>query len=486
MDALTRALEREIAAGSAGVETRLRYARAVERQGRVDDALDALLPALDDAEVRRAVGRFPAWDEIARANDFIDAAPLRSEPVVAWRSEPTRDSFLMLASALALFWIEEQWTQRRPFVRVLDPFTGELRKRLPGRLRAFDAWVLLDTGVLRAHDIWSGRRRGSKSVERPRPHIVAVAGDRILAEEARDGGRKVWEVDADHRHPFCVTSDVLICLGDGAPLALDRRSGRLLWTLRGAPDRVGEWLADGRGLVAFTATHESYGPEDEHEVVAFDLSGKRLWRRKEPARACALLPERILGIVDYGARFVVLDRATGRRVAAFGVRAPKQIPDDPLPSSLAVARDVLYVGDHDGSVTALTLEGERLWRVDVAPGERIFDLVAVHRRLFGRSSPGGMLSTLFCLAPDATRPARSTPVATPRRRREPPIDPAQPGDLPYAESATFEVGQTIFHPSFGRGRVVRATSSSIHVAFRRSRRSRETTIRLVHARSSRR
>src|SRR5262249_31066693 len=147
---------------------------------------------------------------------------------------------------------------------------------------------------------------------------------------------------------FCVSPDLVFGVGrDAPPVVLDRRTGRRLRSLRGAPELMGEWLADARGGAAFSAMNGC--PQDGEEVVAFDLSGRRLWRRKEPLAPCALLHDSVLGL-DVESRFVVLDRADGKRRATFPAPAwtfePEFPTDDPpLPTAVAVARDVIYVGD---------------------------------------------------------------------------------------------------------------------------------------------
>jgi hypothetical protein len=73
-----KALERALAA-SEGVADRLALARALERAGRADDALDVLLPARGDAGVRSEIGRWPAWGMAQwwrNGSSFIDAARL--------------------------------------------------------------------------------------------------------------------------------------------------------------------------------------------------------------------------------------------------------------------------------------------------------------------------------------------------------------------------------------------------------------------------
>ena len=59
LDEDVRALER--AGLSGGASDRLAWSSALLRLGRTDEALSALLPAREEAAVRSAMVKFPAW-----------------------------------------------------------------------------------------------------------------------------------------------------------------------------------------------------------------------------------------------------------------------------------------------------------------------------------------------------------------------------------------------------------------------------------------
>lgn len=68
-----RALER----AAVDVTSRVRYAEALLRLGRTDEAIAALVPAAHDPEVRRRIGRFPA-----------PVVPILRRPLERWRTAP--------------------------------------------------------------------------------------------------------------------------------------------------------------------------------------------------------------------------------------------------------------------------------------------------------------------------------------------------------------------------------------------------------------
>jgi hypothetical protein len=86
-DESLRSLARAVEAGD-GPAARLRYARALERAERRDEALDVLASTRHkDASVRTALSGYPSWgqtDGDAGRTRYLDLAPIRREPHLRW------------------------------------------------------------------------------------------------------------------------------------------------------------------------------------------------------------------------------------------------------------------------------------------------------------------------------------------------------------------------------------------------------------------
>jgi hypothetical protein len=420
LDQEGRVLARELAAG-AGTEVRLRYARLLERQERADEALEALLGGAADPEVRREIGRFPAWNELAQATRFVDAAPIQKAPRVAWKTRAPGGVRRLLASPLAILG-EEETVRGNVYTNVLDPDRGEHLARLRGAPRTFDHELLLDASGIKAFDLWTGRvlpRPRRPAPGKSRPLLVKVSGGKLLAEEACSGsrGELAWAVEQKAGRAFGVSPELVFTIGAlGLPArGHDRRTGRRLWEVGGIEHNWLEWLVDAGGPVSFSREHEAA------EVAAYDTSGKRRWKIALFAEPLALLPGHVLAFVAKTSELVVLDRATGRRHTSFPL--PERANASYFPPGVekpwvAVARDVIYVADPGGSITALSLEGRRLWHENVIAGAFIREVAAGHGRLYGLVH--GVPPTIFCLSSAGTvevpsRPA--TPPGKPRPRR---------------------------------------------------------------------
>src|SRR5579872_1125872 len=124
MDAELRTLERAARAG--GARERLAWARGLERAGRGDEGVAALVEVRDDPAVRSHLETLPAWSHVeadAGRTNFVAARPVAREPIVRWKTEvSSADGSALLASPLAVVWPDNG------SVAVLDPTTGRPRR----------------------------------------------------------------------------------------------------------------------------------------------------------------------------------------------------------------------------------------------------------------------------------------------------------------------------------------------------------------------
>lgn len=290
-----KALERAVTAGG-GPEARLRYARALERVGRRDDALDALIPGRESVDVRREIVRFPAaradLSEAASSVAVADLAPLERAPHVAWtrRFEEDLDGSLY----------DEEHDALRRFVthplvvgfhsegasfRVIDATTGEDRWQSDPAENPDDASELLiaftatdalifDGTELRVRELWTGEDRCRFEPE-VRLNGIAGAGDLLatwsggeltLSRLGEAGPAPLWTATIRGGSVASVVfqeGQLLVRTGDRL-LALDLEEGATRWTLPGnssSPTSAGSSAAGSRATSrSTTATGTSSGP----------------------------------------------------------------------------------------------------------------------------------------------------------------------------------------------------------------------------------
>jgi hypothetical protein len=390
-----QALERAVAAGG-GPEARLRYARALERVGRRDEALDALLPGRESADVRREIARSKAartdLTEAASSVSVADLAPIERAPRVAWKRrfeedvdgslyDEEHDSLRTFAThpLVAAF-----HGHGAPF-RVIDAVTGADRwQHVPEepdagelviRLTPTDA-LIWDGTELRVRELWTGEERCRFEPE-VRLNGFAGEGDRLatwsggeltLGRLAASGPEPLWTSTIRGGSVASVLfqeRQLLVETGDRL-LALDLEEGRTRWTL---PGKV--FLADERGIL------RRGKPRD---LTYHDLEGEKLWSYRRPAWVTTLLPGAVLAGTDAGS--IAIDRETGE--AGEPWHAPGPV--------LACARAAIYYKASPGLV-ARALDGRERWEtpLELAPEEWLQRASPGHRSLTLLTDQGTIL-----------------------------------------------------------------------------------------------
>jgi len=202
LDEDLRALERS----AQDAPSRLRYAEALLRVGRTQDAIDALVLSLDDAAVRRRLGRLEAPHVlIEREPREVWRAPLGPVDGSTWQLHAS--PLGVVAGARRFFPV-----QTRPALDVLllDAASGRERGRIPlddEEVLGVFGHVLLVLRVLRDRDP-RGKRRALTA-------YCVVTGERLWA----------LEIDATH-----------LGVGiRGIRLSLDGRVRELSWPLAERP-----------------------------------------------------------------------------------------------------------------------------------------------------------------------------------------------------------------------------------------------------------
>src|SRR5687767_10014033 len=121
MDEDLRTLERAAGEDPAAC---LRYAAALERVGRKDDAFPALCAMKQHAAVRDVLARWPAWTHSQGGpgeTRWLDVLPVRRAPRVRWSAGLAGAELVVSAFGVAAV---EKSEHRRRLV-VLDPDTGQ-------------------------------------------------------------------------------------------------------------------------------------------------------------------------------------------------------------------------------------------------------------------------------------------------------------------------------------------------------------------------
>jgi hypothetical protein len=344
-----RDLERAVATGGGAAE-RLRLASALERSGRKDDALAVLVPAREDAEVRRAIGRFPAWthpDGDAGASGAVDLEPIRERPRVKWTREVgfrPRDMaanaatvFVYAGSAIDAETGQEVWNAGSSlswaFALVCDVLLGET----PQTFEALDSWT------------------GRKLHETPNPGGCFNFDEHGIVACAAKEDRVLSYAFDDPRSPPKLARDLVVDFDV---------SGRCML----APDRIVFGWRSGAVIV-----------ERETLAVVARMSGRPL--RIEDG---ALVVAGREGLVDF-------DLVTGRQLPARFHRMPTLRLDGP-PSLVARARDVFVLTDREA--LSAEADGKELWRIPGAelPTWPIYHLALGSRRIYASGGNG-----VFCL-----------------------------------------------------------------------------------------
>ncbi len=300
-----RALERD--ATPAG---RLKVARALERLGRRDEALDALIPAREDRAVRAEIARYPAWTHEGgnEGNTFsVDVAPVLDQPRPIWTHEGTLDAGRL--ESLALQFLATPgvavFSIARGRAAVHDMETGEVLWQfehgddLRSSRAAISGSLLLlwtEEGVV-ARDLSTGDvrwRLPGKAWEVRGGLLLFEEGRELVAFEVRDAVPvEVWRSEMPEHHDDRGDQDRWLatarCVYVRAPRGfteLDRANGKRLASGQGtifcADDTAalcsvpgGALLLGGRLLALGVARRPLLGPahavaEIDHAATVFD------------------------------------------------------------------------------------------------------------------------------------------------------------------------------------------------------------------------
>jgi outer membrane protein assembly factor BamB len=356
-DESLRDLEREVREKPDDVGARLKLARALERVGRKDDALDALTPAVSDAEARREIGRLaPPVRESAGL--YFDVAGIVREPQVRWerRIEDMRAGRsghdALIANPVSIVCATD-W-----HVTALDPRSGESRWQAVSdgavRLRQWptivrDVVIAQESRELRAFDLFTGERLWTQPFE----------GGIVVSQASFDDPRERPSLEQLARllppagvERVTVTADLRVLQEHrGADFrVLDARTGAERFRGQGF-----FWMSDERGLVA---------DREDGSLASYTPAGRLEWTTSGTAyRPWALAPSFIaassIAQDDAGRdeiRHVAIDRLTGA-----ATELARGGPQD----TVAVARDVIYIIE-TSTVSAYRATGERLWRLDLS------------------------------------------------------------------------------------------------------------------------
>ncbi len=219
--------------------------------------------------------------------------------------------------------------------------------------------------------------------------LVGLPDGRLVALELRSG-EVVWSVDLGARtrsSPAVVDGTVFIGDDAGVVHALGLADGRTLWTHRteGAGMSSAEYGWDRVSLQASPAVADGvvYIGSRDGGIYALDAAtGRRLWYADHGApwvvASVAVHGDRLWAGSSDGQFVAALDTETGREVwrtdAGARVFASPALAgmDDSNPSGTPPSGGTLYVADHDGRVRALDpATGAIRWRYDLGRGVMI-------------------------------------------------------------------------------------------------------------------
>lgn len=390
--------ELERAAASGGTDARLAWAGALERMGRVEEALEALVPARDDATARAA---------IVRLAEERKPRPIRrprlkwKRPVLLIRERGVREHVLVSdAHPLGLL-VNSFWPSARTLVFNADNGAEirETREPLVGRVA--DVILTRPDRTLVARDIYTGQELYRIPHERNLRSGTLISGGLFIYDEssrrglvadsivdARTPPRNRWVIDRSAEvygigfdlegyryHDLDPSSRMLFLMeGNGTVVAVERESGRVEWTGPGDHRALSLW-GDGGGCVLRS--------RESHRTVAFDTTGRELWSREFDLWIFAVFEHIVLGRSPD--RCLALDRQTG--AVLFEI---------PAMHVLARAGDSFVAYDRGGpALRAYGPRGEELWSL---PAPEIVDsaitsLVPMGARLYGATESG----EVFCL-----------------------------------------------------------------------------------------
>jgi hypothetical protein len=420
-----RALER-LASADGAPASRLRYAEALVRRGRQAEAVQVLVPARRDPEIRDRIGRFGLETPPEGLRTGFNAVAPLSTPRVRWRT-PT--SFTLVTSAhacplalavsgtdaLRLGVALEPGEVRPPgrlWTVLLDPETGARIAELEGVSEALGiagsvlVGVAENQGSIVGCDLLTGdrlwqfelegrvalalepgglftfvRRRGPLELRRhtfPDPR-VAPDPEGVLVAALPD-------VDLDTVDFLRVSRHFLVLgarlwgkrLSEFEYLVFDRPTGaRVEAPFRGEPSRL---QLDDAGVVAY-----------EYETTCYDGRGGRLWAvASERTPRFVLMGPDVIVVGHFEAdgtgETIAYERATGRP-CVLGVQG----------DALALARGAIYV-HHDSWVSVFRTDGRLLGRVDLSPLRGYGDtLLPQPGRVFVVTGSSDRTSEIVCL-----------------------------------------------------------------------------------------
>lgn len=205
-----------------------------------------------------------------------------------------------------------------------------------------------------------GRANGEQLVELREPKSGRQGTYRV--ETPADGLAKVWQTELSGgvmSHVKIAGERLLVSCMDGSVNALDKRSGRILWTTKTGRYCHSSPVVDGDLMFV--------GSADAH-LYAFRASdGKEVWRAKTegPVYASAAVAGDTVCVASGDGKFHAFDRATGRTKWAYAMP----------PSNTAFAQThavtdgkQFYIGAWDSHVYAVDVQtGQMKWRQPCFP-----------------------------------------------------------------------------------------------------------------------
>lgn len=257
-------------------------------------------------------------------------------------------------------------------------------RRFPGGAPAAIALLaLLCLGLAAAYVLYRKHQsrdvHGSSSVEfvstekKPSPVVEGVAwprygydlaGTRSANYRLRPPYREIWEFNRNSSllefPPAVAYGRLYLPTWDGRFLALDTRTGRVVWRRRSG--RCG-WASPvvWRQLIINTYIGHKCGssiPGTDGEVVAYAArSGRIRWRfRLGPCESSPLVVDGLVYVGDWHGHVYALDVRSGRPRWVFKA-------DGAVKGSASFAGGKIYIGSYDGHVYALAARtGEQVWR----------------------------------------------------------------------------------------------------------------------------
>jgi outer membrane protein assembly factor BamB len=391
-----REIERRARAGDSA--SALRWARALERTGRRDEVLTALLLATGSAEGRAELGKL--WETLSPTPGRFTDVPAIRAPRLRWLTKlDGRDTVeRLIAHPLGIV----VSTGRRTIL--IDPASGAKRRDLlPSKCPVIlgDVLLLMQSNLYVAtHDLATGESLHAAKV-RGHGHFARggnglfVTGQLSSLHAYRMGKSRgtlehAWSVETEtnaYEHAEVVAGSLLV--PERRRLRAFDTAGTALWATPSSEEDRGDPLG---ARVAIEAGDEELvlvasGSELIETLVALETrSGRERWRHGPPYPfGVAITPDRVfVGLTPNlfdarhgGYAFRALGRADGRVVAT--LRAPLV--------SHVFAREIAYAhdpdhrpGDSPVAVVAHDLAGRELWRFpgDELPGNATMLAVSAH------------------------------------------------------------------------------------------------------------